>query len=121
MNTLLSVIPIVARRVVSNARLLAAVVIGAVLASALMSTTSIYTDAIRDLGLSHAIKQRGQDKINISIRAGTESTQNFPKDREYVEGTAKQALGPLVKQPPTAISVSQTFFPSAPGEPAPIP
>ena len=49
MNTLLSVIPVVVRRTAANARLLLAVVAGAVLAAALMSTTSIYTDAIREL------------------------------------------------------------------------
>ena len=59
MNSLLSVIPIVARRVGANARLLIAVIVGAILAAALMSTTAIYTDAIRDLGLTYAIRQAG--------------------------------------------------------------
>ena len=50
MGTLLSIIPIVVRRFGANWRLLSAVITGAILAAALMSTTSIYTDAIRDLG-----------------------------------------------------------------------
>ena len=58
MGSLISIIPIVARRVRANARLLIAVVVGAVLAAAIMSTTAIYTDAIRDLGLSYAIRER---------------------------------------------------------------
>ena len=93
MSTLLSVIPIVVRRVAANAPLLAAVVIGAVLAAALMSTTSIYTDAIRDLGLSYAIRQRGPDKINIAVRTNTRSSlqDGYEKDRDFIDGAARTA------------------------------
>jgi len=80
-NTLFSVLPIVFRRVSANIRLLTAVVVGAVLASALMSTTSIYTDAIRDLGLSYALRQSGPDKNNI-LETGGPGT---PKARDLKE------------------------------------
>jgi hypothetical protein len=38
-----------------NRRLLATVFVGVVLAAALLASVSIYADAIRDLGLSHAL------------------------------------------------------------------
>ena len=117
MSSLLSVIPIVVRRVAANARLLAAVVIGAVLAAALMSTTSIYTDAIRDLGLSYAIRQRGPDKINMQVRTNTRSSlqEGYEKDRDFIDGAARNSLGPLIKTKPVETGLSQTFFPTAPG------
>ena len=117
MSSLLSVIPIVVRRVAANARLLAAVVIGAVLAAALMSTTSIYTDAIRDLGLSYAIRQRGPDKINMQVRTNTRSSlqEGYEKDRDFIDGAARNSLGPLIKTKPVETAYSQTFFPTAPG------
>ena len=101
MSSLLSVIPIVVRRVAANARLLAAVVIGAVLAAALMSTTSIYTrDAIRDLGLSYAIRQRGPDKINMQVRTNTRSSlqEGYEKDRDFIDGAARNSLGPRLRR-----------------------
>src|SRR3954466_1382085 len=117
MSSLLSVIPIVVRRVAANGRLLAAVVIGAVLAAALMSTTSIYTDAIRDLGLSYAIRQRGPDKINMQVRTNTRSSlqDGYEKDRDFIDGAARNSLGPLIKTKPVETGLSQTFFPTAPG------
>jgi ABC-type antimicrobial peptide transport system permease subunit len=117
MSTLLSVIPIVVRRVAANGRLLAAVVIGAVLAAALMSTTSIYTDAIRDLGLSYAIRQRGPDKINMKVASNSRSSlqEGYEKDRDFIDGAARNAFGPLIKVKPTETGLSQTFFPTPPG------
>ena len=69
MLTLLTVIPLVVRRVRANARLLVAVLVGAVLASALLATTSIYTDAIRSLGLVHSIRQAGAELSDV-VRVG---------------------------------------------------
>src|SRR5436305_1439486 len=113
MNTFLSVIPIVVRRVAANWRLLAAVVIGAVLAAGLMSTTSIYTDAIRDLGLSYVIKTRGADKINMSVRSNSQSSEEdvYRKNQEFIEDSVSQAIKPLAHAPVTRLGRSSTFFP----------
>ena len=46
-----------------NWRLLTSIVIGTVLAAAILSATAIYSDAIRDLGLDFAI-----EKEDISVR-----------------------------------------------------
>ncbi len=116
MGSLLSILPVVVRRIAANARLLLAVVVGAVLASALMSTTSIYTDAIRDLGLSFAIRQAGVDETNILVRGSSQPSEasTYRKDRDLLEDTIAQSLGPLVRGQ-TSAGRSATFFLTAPG------
>ncbi len=118
MTSLLSVIPMVARRVATNAPLLVAITVGAVLAAALMSTTSIYTNAIRDLGLSFALREAGADDTNILIRtaaAGSEeATQR--KNRQFIESAVDGAIGAIVAGQ-TSAARSATFFPTAPGAP----
>src|SRR5438477_12257056 len=118
MLTLLSVIPLVVRRVPANARLLAAVLVGAVLASALLATTSIYTDAIRSLGLVYAIRQAGPDKTNILVSSRTQPSRPdvYQKNREFIDAASKQALGPLLAGQNWA-GRSSTFFPTPPGQP----
>src|SRR3989337_2231775 len=98
MLELFTVIPIVVRRVKANARLLLAVVIGAVLAAAIMSTTAIYTDAIRDLGLKFALSDRGQDALNL--RLGSTSQSSLPdiyaKNQAFIQEAAEANLGSIL-------------------------
>ena len=119
MNSLLSVIPIVARRVGANARLLIAVIVGAILAAALMSTTAIYTDAIRDLGLTYAIRQAGIEKVNISVTSSSHLSleEAYRADQETIESAAKKSIGSLLSRPITAMGRSETFYPTPPGQP----
>jgi len=115
---LFTVLPIVIRRVKANARLLLAVIIGAVLAAAIMSTTSIYTDAIRDLGLKYAIENRGEDEINITVASSSQTSRAdvFKKNQDFIETTAKRQLGSVLDGGFTEIGRSATFFPTAPGD-----
>jgi ABC-type antimicrobial peptide transport system permease subunit len=117
MGSFLGVIPIVVRRVKANARLLLAVVIGAVLAAAIMSTTSIYTDAIRDLGLKFALRDRGQDAINLRLGSTSQSSlpEVYAKNQAFIEEAAKANLGSILDGEPTSIGRSSTFFPTPPG------
>lgn len=116
MTTLVSVLPVVISRIAANWRLLLAVVIGAVIAAALMSTTSIYTDAIRDLGLSYAIRQEGPDKTNILIRASSQQSRKdlYLDNRQFIDDVLKKSLGPLLAGENWA-GRGATFFPTAPG------
>ncbi len=119
-NTLFSVLPVVVRRISANIRLLIAVVIGAVLAAALMSTTAIYTDAIRDLGLTYAIRQSGPDNNNILVRSTSQVARGdlYDKNKEFIDSAERQTLGPLLAGQ-TWAGRSATFFPAAPGAPVP--
>jgi ABC-type antimicrobial peptide transport system permease subunit len=117
-----SLITIVIRRVAANARLLAAVVIGAILAAAIMSTTAIYTDAIRDLGLAYAIRERGIDEINLVVRSTSQSSQpdSYSRNQEFIESAARSSIGPIIDGQLTNLGRSATFFPTAPGQQVPV-
>jgi ABC-type antimicrobial peptide transport system permease subunit len=117
MGGLLTVIPIVVRRVKANARLLIAVVVGAILAAAIMSTTAIYTDAIRDLGLKYALQEQGPDAINISISTSSQSSQPdvYQRTQKYIEDSVKRNISRIQDGAVTAFGRSATFFPTAPG------
>ena len=119
MGGFLNVIPIVMRRIQANARLLLAVVIGAVLAAAIMSTTAIYTDAIRDLGLKYALDERGQDAINYTVRSTSQSSSTgvYERNQSFVENAADQYLGSIrTGDDLTFIGRSATFYPTEPGD-----
>ncbi len=112
-------VPVVARRVVANSKLLLAVVIGAVLAAAIMSTTAIYTDAIRDLGLKYAIDQRAPDEINMVVRSTSQTgvSADYNRNEEYIQNSAQGWFGGIIDGQPTAIGRSATFYPTVPGQP----
>ncbi len=117
MGGFVSVVPIVVRRVKANVRLLLALVIGAVLAAAIMSTTSIYTDAIRDLGLRFALDDRGDDAINYRLGSTSQSSipEVFDQNQAFIAEVAGAFLSPLLDGEPTSIGRSATFFPTQPG------
>lgn len=119
MGAFLGVLPLVLQRLRANARLQAAVLVGAVLATALMSTTSIYTGALRDLGLKHALKVAGPDKLNILILSSSQSSNrtNFERDQGVIVSTSGQYLGRLLEGEASVFARSATFFPTAPGQP----
>src|SRR5205814_1305965 len=61
-----TVLRMVVRRSVANRRLLATVIVGVVMSAALMASVVMYSDAIRDLGLQHAL--RTTDPLKLDIR-----------------------------------------------------
>jgi hypothetical protein len=66
MQTVATILRMVVRRSLANRRLLATVIVGVVMSAALMSSVILYSDAIRDLGLSHALKNA--DPISRNVR-----------------------------------------------------
>ena len=63
-----------------NWRLLSSVVVGTLIAAAILSATAIYADAIRDLGLQYALRQQSPAALDLTV-----STSNV-----NVSGTAYQ-------------------------------
>ena len=107
---------IVIRRMAGNWRLLASVVIGTLIAGAILAATVIYADAIRDLGLAHALEAESDHDLdvrvsqtNIAIRAPLYEQSRERIDRA-VDASLGEARGAVVRQGSTA-----TFYPSAPG------
>lgn len=87
MSRFIAVLRIVFSRSMGNRRLLATVVVGIVFAAALMSSVAIYSDAIRDLGLKHALATEEKLGINVEILSSNQPVEpSLYNDR--VERTA---------------------------------
>ncbi len=111
-------LPVLAiRRMLGNWRLLISVVIGTLIAGAILASTVVYADAIRDLGLAHALEQESVHELdlrltqtNVAIRAPL-----YAQSKERIDGAVAQTLGKargaVVRQ-----GTSATFYPSAVGD-----
>ena len=67
---------LVAKRALAHWRLLSYVVIGVVLASAILSGTVIYFEALRELALENSLQKRTTEQLNITVRASRGPTNN---------------------------------------------
>ncbi len=83
---------LVAKRALAHWRLLSYVVIGVVLASAILSGTVIYFEALRELALKNSLERRTQEQLNITVRASRGPTNN----EEY--GKVSNVIVPLVNR-----------------------
>ena len=83
---------LVAKRALAHWRLLTYVVVGVVLASAILSGTVIYFEALRELALKNSLESRTQEQLNITIRASRGPTNN----EEY--GKVANVIVPLVNR-----------------------
>ena len=61
--------PLALRRLRARWRMLLPLVVGSILAAALLSSTVIYGDAVRELGLNHALRQEPSQDLDINMRA----------------------------------------------------
>ncbi len=79
MGTLAAVLHIVLQRSMGNRRLLLTVAAGTVIAAALAAAVAIYTDAVRDLGLSYALRTKPPVALDVQV-----SSSNLPgRRRDY--------------------------------------
>jgi ABC-type lipoprotein release transport system permease subunit len=110
-------LPVLAvRRMLGNWRLLSSVVIGTFIAAAILSATSIYADAIRDLGLRHAIDTRAPRTLDVAILQGNINVvpDSYERSLERQDLAVRRALGDAAG-PAVRHAHSATFFPTAPG------
>ena len=83
---------LVAKRALAHWRLLSYVVVGVVLASAILSGTVIYFEALRELALKNSLERRTQEQLNMTVRASRGPTNN----EEY--GKVSNVIVPLVNR-----------------------
>jgi len=77
MSLFFSALQLVLRRSLANWRLLSSIVVGVLVAVALLSSTPLYSNALNDLGLSHALKQRSIEMTDVHIYS-----PNYPLNAE---------------------------------------
>lgn len=110
-------LPILAiRRMRGNWRLLSSVVVGTIVAATVLSSTAIYADAIRDLGLDFAFEASEREELDVRITQGNVSIRpdSYEASRQRMEAAVaaslRSSLDEVIRQ-----GSSATFFPSGPG------
>jgi ABC-type lipoprotein release transport system permease subunit len=119
MRTALVVFPMVVRRSLANRRLLATVVVGVVMAAALMASVVLYADAVRDLGLRHALETAEPADRNVRIViSGRPALADYQQRRQSVDGLLERHLGGVLEEV-VRFGRTATFFVAEPGQPVP--
>ena len=120
MALFLSSLQLIARRSLSRWKLLSAVVVGVILAVAIMSATVLYFDSLRNLALRHDFSQQTPEALDILIEA-RQPTLDQARDSaltDFVESRLDTRLGWFHAGRETGIR-SATFFPANPGDELP--
>lgn len=114
-----AVLRIVLRRSLGNRRLLAAMIVGIVLAVGLMATTAIYSQALETLGLKFDLRQTPKAELDIRISTTTHivAPADYQRDQRIIDGQL-DGLGDLIAGR-TRTATSATFFLADEGELAP--
>lgn len=111
-------LPVLAvRRMLGNWRLLSSVVVGTLVAAAILSATAIYADAIRDLGLQHALRQQSPAALDVSILTSNVnvSATAYPRSTSRQDAAVTNALHGSIGGV-ARIATSATFYPSTNGQ-----
>ena len=112
-------IPLIAvRRMLGNWRLLSRVVVGTIVAAAILSATAIYSDAIRDLGLDFALEERPLTALDVKVLQSNINVegQAYQRSRTRGDSAVAAALGAASGGQVSSAS-SATHFPTVPGAP----
>lgn len=114
---ILSAWPMVLKRSLANWRLLSSVVVGVVLASAIMAGTVIYFDSLRDIALDAALADREPLDLDIftKVTRGPTNPNTYSIVRNYVEGAYRGSVGWFIEDALHG-GRSATMFLTLPGE-----
>lgn len=120
MGRFIAIVRIVFRRAMGHRRLLSLVVVGMVLASALMSSVVLYSDAIRDLGLKYALRTAPAYSNDLRIVSSSQPLRpaEFAKREETTKVLLDTAVGSVDDERVRYIR-SSTFFLTPPGAQVP--
>jgi putative ABC transport system permease protein len=117
MGNLITVVRMVAQRSLGHWKLFTAMVVGAVLCAALMACVVLYSDAVRDLGLKHALETQPAfaNDIRVSSTSQKFSGEAYSKLHTTTDQLMNQQVGGI-RRAASHYGRSATFFPTAPGE-----
>ena len=110
-------LPVLAiRRMLGNWRLLSSVVVGTLVAAAILSATAIFADAIRDLGLQFALRQRPLAALDVTIGQGNVSVSAvaYERSRGRQDVAVARVMHGAVEGATRGIT-SATFYPAPAG------
>ncbi len=107
------------KRSLAHWRLLVSVVIGVLLAAAIMAGTVIYFDALRELALGNTLEELTTNETNILVKArrGPTSYKEYDKVSDLVNGEVDARIGGVLRDRIRGGKTS-TFFLTVPGNEA---
>ena len=116
---LISTWQLVAKRSLANWRLLSSVVLGVLLASAIMSGTVIYFDALRELALENTLSKHSATDLDILVqgRRGPSSFEEYKRVSGAVDEQIDTRIDWMLRDRIRA-GKSPTFFLTTPGNEA---
>ncbi len=111
---------LVVKRSLANWRLLSSVVLGVLLASAIMASTVIYFEALRELALKRTLAQHTDSELNITVQAhkGPVSAIEYRKVSSIIEAQINESVGWLLRGDPVRAGKTPTMFLTSPGQEA---
>ena len=111
LSRLIAAWPQVARRALANWRLMSTVVVGVLLASAIMAGTVIYFDALRELALRSSLNELAVNETNILIKSDRGPTTYAERDKvaNATEREIDARAAWLLRDSATGVKTS-TFF-----------
>ena len=109
---LLSVWQVVARRIISNWRLLSTILAGVIVAVALLSSAPLYSNAINDLGLEHSLQNRTIELLDLQFYAPNYyvNRDEFQETSELISGKIPNNLEKVIRQEETWIQTQSFDF-----------
>ncbi len=109
---LLSVWQVVARRIISNWRLLSTVLAGVIVAVALLSSAPLYSNAINDLGLEHSLQNRTIELLDLHFYAPNYyvNRNEYQETSTLISGKVPKNLGEVIRQEETWIQTQSFDF-----------
>ena len=111
LSRLIAAWPQVARRMLANWRLMSTVVVGALLASAIMAGAVIYFEALRELALQNALNGLTVNETNIAVKSDRGPTTYAERDK--VAGATEREIEArvewLLRDSATGVKTA-TFF-----------
>jgi ABC-type lipoprotein release transport system permease subunit len=115
-SRLVSAWQMVARRSLAHWRLLSSVILGVLLASAIMAGTVVYFDALRDLALKNALIKHTKNDLGVlvQVETGPTSSEEHEKVFTIVERAIDDRLSWMLSDRIRS-GKSPTFFLTAPG------
>ena len=116
-SRLIAAWPQVARRTLANWRLMSTVVVGVLLASAIMAGTVIYFDALRELALKNSLSALSVNETNIALKSDRGPTTYAERDKVITETEREIAdrVAWMLRDKTTGVKTA-TFFLSEVGQ-----
>ncbi len=111
---------LILRRSLANWHLLSTLMVGVLVAVALLSSIPFYSNAINDLGLHRALRERPIELLDLEVYVPPDlvNYQNYHDSGEYINKQVSRNIRSVIRQEETWIK-SQSYFAGWVGRPIP--